>query len=364
MKQHMGILLNTSVLKRELLRSPVFEKIYLYERFAKIYDVEPIYFDLAGIDLEKQMVRGYIWDQDKRRFRRVRRPLPRVIHNRLLTSRRKMNKKLKRLSEHPDITVFNPVINRNKLFLHQYLYENEGIRPHLPETYSFNEENLLRMQNEPALFIKPAVGSIGRGIFLLEKMDDKRHRYLSFRKKTGILRSKHLYTGLRKITRSRPYLIQKAVPLAKYKGHPFDLRVTVQKIEKDRWTVTGMVAKVAPAGSVLTNLGRGGHAVSFDKAIDHAFSEKNEKERKKIRENVERLALSICEHLELKWTTLADIGLDIGLDSNGKAWFIEANVRDQRYSFLSAGEHELFHRTYRYPVQYARHLLDQVAGKS
>ncbi len=364
MKQQMGILLNTAVLKRELLRSPVFEKIYLYERFAKLYDVEPIYFPLSGLDLEKQTVSGYIWDQEEKKFRRVRRPLPRVIHNRLLTSHRKMNRKLKQLSEHPDVTVFNPVINRNKLFLHQYLYENEEIRPHLPETLPFNQENLHRMEDEPALFIKPAIGSIGRGIFLLEKKDDKKYRYLSFTKKTGILRNKNLYSRLRKITRSRPYLIQKAVSLAKYRGRPFDLRVTVQKIEKDQWTVTGMVAKVAPAGSVLTNLGRGGRAVSFEKAINHAFAGKSEKERKKIKAGIEHLSLSICKHLELKWTTLADIGLDIGLDESGKPWFIEANVRDQRYSFLSAGEHELFHRTYRYPIQYARRLLDQGSGNA
>ncbi|MBO8171314.1 MAG: YheC/YheD family protein [Bacillaceae bacterium] len=358
MKKQMGILLDRYVLKRELLKAPVFEKIYLYEKYAKKYNIEPVYFHIFSVNLDTREVRGYVWNDRTLTFKKIKTPLPKVIHNRLLTGNAKINRRVEELCRDPEVKVFNPLINRNKLYLHHYLQEDDKIEPHLPETYPFSKENFDQLlKKNDAFFLKPATGSIGRGIIMLKKMTDDAYRFISFNRRHGIMQKENMFERLERFTRKRPYLIQKAIPLARYRNRPFDLRVTVQKAGENAWTISGMVGKVAPRGTVLTNLGRGGKAVPVDRVLSAAFPDKSEEDLDAIKVSITHLSLSICKHLENKWPNLADVGLDIGLDTEGKPWFIEANVRDQRYSFLSAGEKKLFKKTYRHPVQYAYHLL-------
>ncbi|MNO04360.1 hypothetical protein D3C81_2253680 [compost metagenome] len=53
---------------------------------------------------------------------------------------------------------------------------------------------------------------------------------------------------------------------------------------------------------------------------------------------------------------LADLGLDMGIMEDGHIIFIEANGRDQRYSFGECGLNAEWRATYRNPMGYASFL--------
>ncbi|XOS92745.1 YheC/YheD family protein [Brevibacillus laterosporus] len=65
---------------------------------------------------------------------------------------------------------------------------------------------------------------------------------------------------------------------------------------------------------------------------------------------------AIVEQLELNESSLVDLGLDMGIDQFGLPYFIEANVRDQRYSFFKAGEKAMFYQTYETPLEFGATL--------
>lgn len=357
MAQTMGILLNKFTIRRGRFRSLSHEHLDLYDRCAKRLGVNLVYFHIDGVDLKNKEVEGYVWNPQTKRYKKIKTPIPAVIHNRMLTENSRTNEKIHELCELPDIRVFNPVINRNKLFLHEYLRHDEQIRPFLPETRSFTEKNLALMADKEKLYIKPTVGSIGRGIFIIKKLPEGGYLYQTASRKSGKIPAENLWEELRVLTSGRSYIIQDSISLARYLRRPFDLRVSVQKNEHDQWALTGIVGRVAPRGSIVTNMGRGGTAVPVNKLLRHAFPDLGNDGWQNIIRQITQLSLTISHKLEEKWPTLADIGLDIGLDTSGKPWFIEVNVRDQRYTFLSAGKKELFQRTYYNPIEYGRYLL-------
>jgi len=159
---------------------------------------------------------------------------------------------------------------------------------------------------------------------------------------------------------SVPYLVQERVQLAEMNGRPFDLRVTVQRGWGGEWQVTGMFAKLAPAGGFVSNIARGGEAITSSSALESAFAKDK---AASIRRAAMSLGLSIARALDSSLPGLADIGLDIGINGEGRLFFIECNGRDQRYGFHKAGLIEAWKETYSQPVGYARYLLEHNAGR-
>src|SRR5690606_35205332 len=134
-----------------------------------------------------------------------------------------------------------------------------------------------------------------------------------------------------RIVRKQKYMIQQTIPLAKYKGRPYDIRVTVQRALHGQWQVTGMYGKVARKGSHVTNVSRGGTAKTCDQLFRHSFSQPH-----RIDHSLKQFSMRISRYLGSQLKRLADVGLDVGVSQDGKPYFIEMNGRDMRYGFKKA----------------------------
>ena len=142
-----------------------------------------------------------------------------------------------RLAAFPAIRCFNASY-LNKWAVHCRLAEVEALRPYLPETRLLNAGALADMLPKyPVLFAKPAEGSQGKGIIRIE------HRaagiaYTLYRagKHTG--RAGSTADWLRKTRRARRgwrYILQQGIPLARYEGCHFDIRVILQCNGQGEW---------------------------------------------------------------------------------------------------------------------------------
>ncbi|MGF9825413.1 YheC/YheD family protein, partial [Brevibacillus agri] len=134
------------------------------------------------------------------------------------------------------------------------------------------------------------------------------------------------------------------------------IRVSVQKNRERDWTVSGMVAKVANSKNKLSNLSRGGRAVPFTEAVATLFTPEQQAE---TIQRISEAAVAIAKQYGRHFSSLADLGMDMGIDEKGNPYLIEVNVRDQRYSFFKAGERAMFKQTYRHPLEYALTLLEE-----
>jgi len=208
------------------------------------------------------------------------------------------------------------------------------------------------IQHFPSLYIKPSNGSLGLGIIRIDKW--KNRWIIRFSDSMKIISHDQLLSILTKLTKDRYYIIQQTVPLAKINGGAFDIRVTVQRNRIGEWQVTGMVAKAARRGKHVSNVARGGKVYRLEPTL-----KKLNLNVTNTKQSIQRLAIYIAQHLNQYLPHLADIGLDIGIDKNGKPYFIEFNGRDLRYSFQLGKLHKEWYNTFKTPIAYGKYLLQK-----
>ncbi|RKD25766.1 hypothetical protein BEP19_02155 [Ammoniphilus oxalaticus] len=348
MKRTIGILLDHRMWKKLRSGRTGREKVSFYNRAARKLDIKLLYFSLPLVDLHRGVTQAYRYHPGKG-YKRVTRQLPKVIHNRSMSGSRLKLAKLCRRN-----AVFNERTRYSKYTVHSQLWSDESLRPHLPSTKQCNKENLkLTMDRHPSLYLKPVSSSVGKGIMRLDRLEDGSWQLIGSGKRIKQKRGNMIPLVMKRVKGKR-YLISETIPLARYKGQPFDIRVSVQKADNGKWQVTGMVGKVAAKGSHVTNVARGGKV----RSCEQLFAA-NRFDAVKTRHDIERVSIQIAKRLAKKLGDLADLGLDIGLDHKGNVYFIEMNGRDLRYSFGQAGLDELWYRTYENPLRYGKYLLSK-----
>ncbi|NGQ96381.1 YheC/YheD family protein [Brevibacillus sp. SYP-B805] len=346
-----GIMLDWALMQKGIAGKQTYERLDYYAEIGKELGLEPVFFHPLHVDLKAKRVIGHFWNGTRLVPRAIR--IPAVIHNRVLSGQPSTRAIIRQLSRH--YKVYNELVVRDKGSVHQLLWKNEQLRPYLPKTRLFTRPTLVQFLGKfDVVYVKPAVGSVGEGVVRIERKGD---RFLTvsskLRKRTDKVR---LMTAMRGWVGRRRFLVQQGIPLAKYQDRTFDVRVSVQRDGTREWCVSGMVAKVSNRYNKLSNLARGGHAVPLDQVLASLFPQE------KIAQVKSRLAVAarmIAKEYAKHFPSLADLGLDMGIDREGNPYLIEVNVRDQRYSFFEAGELEMFKRTYRHPLEYGKSLFKQ-----
>ncbi|RXT13963.1 YheC/YheD family protein [Ammoniphilus sp. CFH 90114] len=348
MKSRMGILLDHALWKGIPIRRTGHEKISFYNKAANKNNMSILYFSLPNVEISRNRVKGYLWN--KGRFRLVKEKIPNVIHNRSMSANPVLFKRLQSLTR--GRIIFNQHTRYSKFYIHRLLMNKKSIRKYLPHTMKFNKKHLEHMMDEyDSIYVKPVSSSIGRGIIRIVK-DSPTHWKIQAAGMREKKKAAKMYSLLKKKTRAKTYLLQEAIPLAEYKGNPFDIRVSVQKSRNGQWQVTGMVGKVAARGNHVTNVARGGKVKRCEKLFEACGLDVN-----RTTQAIKKASLKIAEYLGKKLPNLADVGFDIGVDSEGRPYFIEVNGRDLRYSFHHGHLDQQWYKTYENPIRYGKFLL-------
>jgi len=328
-----------------------FERVAFYEEAGKRLDLIPCFFRLMDVSPDSEWIHALVKETNGR-YKLKNIPIPSVIHNRGLFFTKQAKVKLLNLQK-AGFTIFNSWNRYSKMTVHEILIQNEELRPHLPETKRASIENLKEMmEKHTELIIKPNSGSLGGGVMMVERTDNEVWT-VNYNQNKEFFKSE-LPEILRKRAANKYYLIQQRIPLAKYQGCPFDLRVSVQKNGSGEWQVTGIVGKVAKLGSYVTNVAKGGTCKSLRELVGGS----PDLDFDKVYKDIEDFSIKAVKELDIQFPSLADVGLDIGITEDGFPMFIECNGRDLRITFGKAKMLDVWKETYSTPMSYARYLLD------
>ncbi|ASA23919.1 hypothetical protein B9T62_25930 [Paenibacillus donghaensis] len=350
-----GILLNAAMHRGVPRLKTGQESLANYEEAATAYGLTPCFLKLGDIDTDSGLSSAYI--KSEKGYERTLIATPAIIHNRAIYTEDSPG--LARLLQHGPL-LFNACNRYGKDEIHSLLEQHAGLRAYLPATAKGSAGLRSMMAAYDDLILKPCRGSVGQGVMRLVRRTP-RHWSWSYRSPsrgrwiTLPVDPENLPRVLRSRLAAVPYLVQERIQLAEIGGRPFDLRVTVQRGWGGEWQLTGLFAKLAAPGGFVSNIARGGEAISSSFALEKVFSGA---EAARIRMSVGALSLRIASALEQSLPGLADIGLDIGIAGDGRLYFIECNGRDQRYGFQKAGLTEAWKDSYRRPMGYARYLLE------
>lgn len=361
--EFVGILLNNSTYRRISSGRIGTESLSNYEEAAAIYGLVPCFFTIRHISLETGEVTGFM---PKRPFgyTRVRIPIPRAIHMRAIYSHRRERSQIEDLIQR-GFFVYNGRTRYGKDAIHRMLEQDPEVTPALPHTVKATAASIRTMLHEYGdLVLKPCSGSVGVGIMRLRinppgsLLTYSRSSPSAKGWRTVKLAAGNLHPLIYQRIRRTPFLAQERIPLAEYKGRPFDIRVTVQRGGSGAWEVAGMFAKTSPPRTFVSNIAQGGSAYQVPYILQNSLPDLPVPLMMK---RITEFSLHIARVLSLFIPYAADFGLDIGITADGKLYFIECNGCDQRYGFLEAGMEEAWRTAYRNPMAFARYLYDHQA---
>jgi hypothetical protein len=356
---YLGVFVNDKMYSRIPKGDTKYEAIQYYLEAGRRYGLTPCFFRLQDMVPGAAYIKAYVPTPKGYEPRQI--PAPKVIHNRAIYNTQKEFRRLEAL-EQTGTHIFNRWNRFGKLFVHNTLMKDASLRPHLPGTLPATVDNIKKMMAlYDEIIIKPDRSSIGRGVMMLARtsgrwklhypqslsVKNKTWRCIPFRSKLPSLLIKRLS--------AMDYIVQQRLPLATYRGRPFDMRVSVQRNATGQWQITGIVAKVAAASKFITNVAQGGKVHKLENILAEEYGHL---QADTIFNSIADFSLRTANQLSQQLPHLADLGLDVGITSSGFPVYIECNGKDQRYSFREANMMEEWKSTYYNPVAYAKYLLD------
>lgn len=176
--------------------------------------------------------------------------------------------------------------------------------------------------------LKPIDLSRGRGICVIEKNENS-YKVTDYRDKNPNVCELADTQALKNFLSKNQdffskYLVQKYLPLARINHSLFDIRVVMHKTKEKDWECSGIECRVSNGKSHLTNISKGGYALSLDDALGKAFPTNCSYEE--ICRQIHELCVLFCRQMDRTGNHFAEWGMDIAIDVHKNLWLIEANV--------------------------------------
>lgn len=269
----------------------------------------------------------------QQRWLRIPCPRPQAVYNRIPTralERRPSAVRARQIFNHMGIPMFNREYF-NKARIYELLIQ-QGLSGFLPDTEpELNEEKLVSMlKKHSSVYLKPAGGSVGHGMI---RIDSTKGGWSVSVLKHGTTQKYVCHTAAgvwQTVRRERVpgrYVIQQAVPMVEYRGHPCDFRVLLQK-QNGAWQVVGRGVRVSGAGRITTHVPNGGSIANADAVLEERFGER----ASRVNDELVQAVVQAAQVIDLGYQgQLGEMSMDIGIDPQGHPWFFEANSKPMKF---------------------------------
>lgn len=215
--------------------------------------------------------------------------------------------------------------SKSKWSQHQLLTTDKVLRKSILATQLFSVPILFQFINRYGqVILKPCNGQFGIGIVRVNYSGKDQFDVYNERRIVTIKGKVELVQYLEEnFLYKQRYLIQQGIDLISNQLNVLDIRVMVQRKDwKSEWKTTAMVAKVAARNYFVTNVV--GSLLDPEKALKEASISGHAS--KKLMKEIDKLCQRVAELLGKPYKHVTRIGLDIGIDREGKVWIFEANL--------------------------------------
>lgn len=322
-----------------------------YRLLAKKYQVDLCMFSFRQISKNLKIADALVYShtEDSLIRKTVAAPRVNIVRNTKYVMEQRQIRKFEALRNQQIHFINFPLYSQaNKLQNYEHLTSHDQFKNHVPPTKRLSFEHLdVFIREHGKVIIKPIFGSKGRGITVIE--NDRvqyqvcqtpsgdnvyTHSRLNSQKKFSIPHSELKRFYNKNFGNPSSFLVQQWISFNEYNGSPFDIRAVVQKNGKNKWQLTSCVARVANEHGEITNLNQGGKMVSLSKL---------QLQRSDIRE----FCLEIAKPFAKLYPWTAEMGIDLGIDKEGKLWFIETNYCPEKRRWATI---------FKTPFEYAYYL--------
>lgn len=307
------------------------------------------------IDFANEKITGYIYDPSSpENWRKAELPFPGAIFRRVELAQNTLNG----LREKMGRSFFNAQYF-DKWQFWNWLSSDEELREFLAETS--NKMNVTSLnafiEKFNGVYLKPKNGSRGQGIYYIEKQENEYIILQNYKDETQTFTSEQMAQFLR---RHFSFLLQEPIRLHTFEGRKVDYRVILQKNGSGFWQCTGMIARFGKTNAISSNFKASGFAMEGTRALMTQFGYDELTAYQKYQE-----IITICTKMACKIDEIAgayaDLGIDVGIDEQGKVWVIEMNKRPDHDFPLMIKNRKMYYSVKANPVLYGKHIA--MSGK-
>ncbi len=310
-------------------------------------------FCLNKVDWKNNLVEAYCLNPCNYQWVKKTLPVPQVIHDRGTKPGPKTVRVYSSRGNVQNIQWINTTRTFGKWETIQALRSVNKTTEYFPKTALLTLSKLTKfLKKYKYCFIKSNYGRGGRQVFRIEK----RAKYYLCKTGGSVVKS-WKFTDLKKVctffhkTPGKNLILQQGIILARIGDSPFDMRILVQKNANCNWTISALNFRIARPGAIVTNFAAGSSDVFISPGEDliHPGLSWN---------TLEHFVLEAVNAMETYFGSLGEIGLDVGLDRNGKLWLFEANSRPSSIAYKKASI-EARNQIFGLPLEYASSLVRQ-----
>ncbi|MFJ7752415.1 YheC/YheD family protein [Peribacillus muralis] len=333
---------------------------------AKSFNMNVCKFTPENIDCDVKKVRGERFDAEKEMWIAASADIPDFIYDRcfhgLSRQPSETRNKINWLKEHSN---FLGIGLPGKWDVYQILKKHPLLQAFFPETVqvSTSEDIIGHLERLDKIIIKPEFGAGGTGIYLLSKNDDG--TLVSMTKKgtkyeRQFTSKSQLNKWLQHLLNRFKYLCQPYLELCNQENEPFDLRILLQKNEKNQWVERGRGIRTGQKDGITSNLATGGEAMTLDSFI----KENPEIISVAVEQKIQHILRTLPAKTEGVFERLFELGIDLGIDNKGQVWIMDINSKPGR-KIIQALQPETMNAIHRAPLRYSQYLADhlQKAGE-
>ncbi|MGD9677602.1 MAG: YheC/YheD family protein [Vulcanibacillus sp.] len=319
-------------------------------------------FTPNNVNWNTQTIKGFsnIKNNSITNWQTIEFPLPDVVYNRI-PNRTIEKKEIVQNFKHNYLQIGGKMFNYdfyNKWDVYQILSNDSFCYKYAPETLlnpSLTDFNEL-ISRHPLIYLKPANGSLGLGIFKIERLDNTYYVKYRLGSKNISLTFKNInsiYKYIFSKKSSKNYLLQQGINLIDYQNSPVDFRVQLHKDQHNQWQVTAIGAKAADKDSVTTHLRTGGKLLDSEKYLIYKFNNQAKNLINKIKSSSIEIVKTIEKNTD---SPIGELGLDIGIDNKQNIWLFEVNSKPGRSIFKHPSLKTALNNSNNLLLQYSTYL--------
>ncbi|MBB5172484.1 YheC/YheD family protein [Texcoconibacillus texcoconensis] len=322
------------------------------------------FFATRDIDTDQQRINGVYLDPEDDLWKKGDFPYPNVIYKRggggggkkYKEKYQTFRKQLEDMGTH----YLNSKKSYNKWEINECLQTFDEVNRHLPKTEIMSSVETLEswLKNYDTFYLKASKGRRGMQVVRVNKQADGSLKYRHFKRHLRTKRvqsAEELYHNMKKLFGRRQLLIQETIHLLTFKEAIVDMRAEVQRNGKGELEIAALPVRRSQKRSPITT-----HADSYTfEYFFEQFLDYSQSEIAALREEIEHFLFDVYECVEYLYGQTGEIGIDFALDQNGKLWFIEANSRSAKVSFLNAYDKDTIDQSFVNLLEYAKLLHQQ-----
>ncbi|ACB85152.1 YheC/YheD family protein [Natranaerobius thermophilus] len=337
------------------------DKIYAIKKRAILALEKGLFFycfHYNKIDLENNLVKAYILNPKTYQWKKKYLPYPQVLYHRSTFPFKKdfedtnSDNVYNRIWLNQNIEKINNTIYFDKWNVYKALAKSEDAVEFQPPSQLLTKSTLKQfIDRYSRCYVKNIYGRGGRQVLKVEKSKS------DFICSTGGKKIRNWrFTNLENLYEflqdqlGKDLIIQKGISLARLNDNPFDIRVLVQKNIEGNWVISALSFRVADKNAVITNCAAGAKEICVPPGENPLGSGLSLK-------SLENFTNKTLSALEKYYGPLGELGLDIGLDTNGKIWLIEANSQPSSRGYREAASKEVLRDIFGLPLDYAKYLI-------